>query len=252
MSTAAFKNLVYFWMLLTPVIFSVLLIVKAPYGRYAGKGWGPTISNKLGWMIMETASPAAFAFFFLQGGEKGLVNWIFFSLWMAHYFNRSIIYPMRITNTSKKMPLVICLSAIFFNLANGFLNGYFLGTFKAQYEHAWLTDIRFIGGAALFATGFLINLSSDNMLLNLRKGSKKGEYQIPAGGLFKWISCPNYLGEIIEWLGWALATWSLSGLSFALWTAANLIPRALAHHKWYRTRFKDYPPERKAILPHVI
>jgi len=77
-------------------------------------------------------------------------------------------------------------------------------------------------------------------------------YKIPNGGLFRWISCPNYLGEIIEWVGWALATWSLPGMSFALWTAANLIPRAISHHKWYKTKFKDYPHRRKAIIPGVL
>lgn len=74
---------------------------------------------------------------------------------------------------------------------------------------------------------------------------------IPSGGLYRFVSCPNYLGEIIEWSGWALATWSLGGLSFAVWTAANLLPRAISHHKWYRSRFPDYPPKRLAILPFI-
>jgi protein-S-isoprenylcysteine O-methyltransferase Ste14 len=67
--------------------------------------------------------------------------------------------------------------------------------------------------------------------------------------LYRWISCPNYLGEIVEWSGWALATWSLPGLAFAVWTAANLAPRAHSHHLWYREHFEDYPPQRKALLP---
>ena len=65
------------------------------------------------------------------------------------------------------------------------------------------------------------------------------------------MSCPNYLGEIVEWCGWALATWSLAGLAFALYTAATLRPRALNHHSWYRQRFPDYPPERRALVPYV-
>jgi len=57
-------------------------------------------------------------------------------------------------------------------------------------------------------------------------------YKIPEGGMFNLVSSPNYLGEILEWTGWAIATWSLAGLSFALWTFANLAPRALANHRW--------------------
>lgn len=37
-----------------------------------------------------------------------------------------------------------------------------------------------------------------------------------------------------------------------LWTLANLLPRALAHHRWYGEQFDDYPRERKAILPFLL
>jgi len=36
---------------------------------------------------------------------------------------------------------------------------------------------------------------------------------------------------MVEWTGWAIATWSLAGASFAFWTAANLIPRTVWHRK---------------------
>ena len=65
------------------------------------------------------------------------------------------------------------------------------------------------------------------------------------------MACPNYLGEIIEWAGFAIATWSLPGLAFALMTAANLVPRAGANWLWYRRTFPEYPPERKALIPRV-
>jgi len=97
----------------------------------------------------------------------------------------------------------------------------------------------------------VINQLSDNILLNLRKTPGNG-YKIPYGGLFRWVSCPNFFGEIIEWSGFALMIWSPAGLAFAVWTAANLIPRALDHHKWYRENFPDYPQERKAVFPCLL
>jgi steroid 5-alpha reductase family enzyme len=106
-------------------------------------------------------------------------------------------------------------------------------------------------GVFLFALGFAVNHHSDRLLRNLRKPGESG-YSIPRGGLFPWVSCPNYLGEIIEWTGWAVATWSPAGLSFAVWTAANLIPRAFRHHRWYRTEFSDYPEKRKAVIPFLL
>ncbi len=252
MSVEHFKNLNFIWLALSVIIFFVLLKITAPYGRHTRKGWGPSINNTLGWVVMEITSPFVFAYFFLQGGDKSFVNWIFFALWVGHYFNRSIIFPFRLPDKKKEMPLMICLSAVFFNSINGFINGYYLGVIKFQYELTWMSDPRFIVGILLFITGFIINNQSDNILINLRKRSSKGEYQIPKGGFYRWISSPNYFGEIIEWTGWALATWSLPGLTFAVWTAANLIPRALSHHQWYRAHFQNYPSERKAIFPKLL
>jgi 3-oxo-5-alpha-steroid 4-dehydrogenase 1 len=57
---------------------------------------------------------------------------------------------------------------------------------------------------------------------------------------------------MIEWTGWAIATWSTAGLAFAVYTAANLGPRALRHHAWYRERFADDPRERKALIPYLL
>ena len=49
-----------------------------------------------------------------------------------------------------------------------------------------------------------------------------------------------------------MATWSLAGLAFFTYTAANLVPRALVHHQWYQERFADYPAGRKAVIPGVL
>jgi hypothetical protein len=35
-------------------------------------------------------------------------------------------------------------------------------------------------------------------------------------------------------------------------TAANLVPRALSHHRWYQANFPDYPHERRALLPGLL
>ena len=101
------------------------------------------------------------------------------------------------------------------------------------------------------AIGAGINLWSDNRLIGLRAGGKQG-YSIPRGGLFELVSSPNLMGEIIEWWGFAIMCWNLPALSFAVWTAANLIPRAISHHAWYRRTFADYPRDRRAVIPAVL
>lgn len=51
---------------------------------------------------------------------------------------------------------------------------------------------------------------------------------------------------------WGWVVMELPALAFALWTAANLIPRALWRHRWYRQTFSDYPPSRRAVIPGVL
>lgn len=234
------------------VLIPIQIYVTAPYGRHASSKWGPQIDNRLGWVIMEIVSPMVFAYFFLFGSNpKSTPMWLFFGVYMLHYLNRSIIFPLRTRTNGKKMPLFIVTSAIFFNLVNGSTNGYWLGTLGVPYPESWLADPRFIIGLIIFVAGALVNLQSDHILLNLRKPGETG-YKIPRGGLFRLISCPNHFGEIIEWTGFAIMCWNLPALGFAVWTAANLIPRAIAHHKWYREKFPDYPQQRKAVVPGLV
>jgi steroid 5-alpha reductase family enzyme len=147
------------------------------------------------------------------------------------------------------MPLLIPLLAFMFNIVNGFVNGYHLGFIQA-YPLEYIYEWNFILGIILFVIGAIINIKSDNILLRLRSNNKG--YHIPNGFMFRYVSYPNYLGEIMEWVAFALMTWSLAGLSFAVWTIANLVPRAIAGHKWYKETFDNYPKNRKAILPHIL
>ncbi len=77
-------------------------------------------------------------------------------------------------------------------------------------------------------------------------------YKIPRGGAFEWVSGGNYLGEIVEWAGFAAAAGSLPAAAFAIFTLCNIGPRAWHHHQWYKKRFDDYPCKRRALIPFVL
>jgi 3-oxo-5-alpha-steroid 4-dehydrogenase 1 len=232
--------------------FITLFFVPAPYGRHIRRGWGPNLSNQLGWLLMESVSSVGMLVMFVIGdAPKTATLFILLLMWEAHYLHRAFIYPFLLRDGKKKMPLAVTLLAVTFNLGNVYINGRYLFHFSEDFYSAnWLLEPRFIVGAALFVIGFSLNRWADNTLRALRRPGETG-YKIPYGGLYRYISCPNYFGEIIEWIGWALATWSLPGLAFAVWTFANLAPRARSHHKWYHEQFSDYPPERKALIPGV-
>ena len=245
-----FEALLTSWLALAAVaITTLMLFVVAPYGRHARKGWGPSIDNRLAWVVMEAPAPLVFTACFVVGTHRDtLAAWVFLLLWEAHYIHRAFIYPFGLRGVGKRMPVLISGMALLFNGVNGYLNGRYLFAFSGGYTATWLADPRFVVGVGLFLAGTIINRKADHSLRDLRQPGESG-YAIPRGGLYEWVSCPNYLGEIIEWFGWAVATWSLAGLGFAVWVLANLVPRARAHHLWYRERFEDYPPARKALVP---
>jgi hypothetical protein len=225
------------------------LFVTAPYGRHVRAGWGLGLPNRFGWFAMESVSLALFATLFLAGpASKSAPAWIFFAAWTAHYVNRALIFPWRLRGQGKTIPLVIVGSAAFFNTVNAGLNGAWLGWIA--YPQSWVFDPRFITGFALFIAGAALNIWADGRLLRLR--TETVDYALPRGGMFASVSCPNHLGEIVEWSGFALMCWNPAALSFAVWTAANLIPRALSHHRWYKARFADYPASRKAVIPWLL
>lgn len=238
---------------LAVVTFLCLLRFAAPFGRhYAGAGWGPHISNRIGWVVMELPATALFALIYFNGdASRQWVPLIFLAMWQAHYLHRTFLYPLRLRKGGgRRMPALVVGSGFVFNTANAYINARFISEF-GSYDIQWLSDPRFLSGFGIFLAGMGLNLHSDNILLRLRGPGRSG-YAVPQGGLFRYVSCPNYLGEIMEWTGWALATCSLSGLAFCLFTAANLVPRARSNHLWYRDTFPVYPATRRALIPGIF
>lgn len=238
----------WIWMGIALITFVYLLRQNAPYGRHQKPGWGPTISNRAGWIVMEGFVLLVFwAWFVIEGWKPNAQAAVLCGLFSLHYIHRSFIFPFRIRTKGKTMPLLIMGSAMVFNLINGSVLGWDLSNPNRAEVHPFIFGL----GLFLFVLGFILNLLSDNALMNLRKPGETG-YKIPNGALFRLVSCPNLLGEIVEWAGFAIMCGSLAGLSFWIWTLANLLPRALAHHRWYHNTFPQYPNNRKAVIPFLL
>ena len=225
------------------VVFPVLRVVPAPYGRHARKGWGPSVSARLGWMVMESPSVwlIVWAFWNLSPfHDQPQAAWVLIP-WLIHYLQRTLVFPF-LLKAPRPMPVVTVAMALVFNFFNAIGNG-------AALEPRGLS-LKVVLGLAIWAVGLVINLRADAALRGLRK--QAGEYPLPRGGLFEWVSCPNYLGECLEWLGFALIASTLASFALFVFTVANLLPRALTHHRWYRQKFPDYPPQRKAMIPFLL
>ena len=246
-----FYILITIWVVIGIATFVYLFYENAPYGRHIKEGWGILIPARLGWVVME--SPCVIlmiAYGLIVREQLQVVHEIFLLLWLAHYIHRTFIYPFAIKMTNPKMPISIAFSAFFFNIINVSIQAFGIFYFT-EYSSDWISSPVFIVGLTLFLIGMFINIKSDYYIAYMKKRKGPG-YHIPNGFLNRYISAPNYFGEIIEWMGWAILTWSISGIVFLIWVIANLFPRAISHHKWYKNKFENYPKNRKAIIPGII
>ena len=106
------------------------------------------------------------------------------------------------------------------------------------YTAEWLKTPQFIIGTIVFLSGMFINIQSDSIIRGLRKPGDTRHY-LPKKGLYKYVTSANYFGEFVEWCGFALLTWSWAGVLFAVWTFANLAPRAARIYDRYKVEFAD-------------
>ena len=248
---------VHHWLVLAlfgaaALTFVILRFVTAPYGRYERAGWGPTLPSRAGWVLMEAPACLGFVGIYLAGDHRfAVAPLLLLAVWQFHYVHRTFVFPWRMRLEGKRMPLAVVLMGASFNGLNAYVNARWI-SHLGDYGPTWLDSPELVVGLGLFACGAWINRRSDAMLAALRRPGESG-YRVPRGWLFEYVVNPNYFGECLEWVGWAIATWSLPGAAFAAYTFANLAPRAMSNLEWYRAEFGDeFPSDRRAIVPHLL
>jgi protein-S-isoprenylcysteine O-methyltransferase Ste14 len=250
-----FQLLIYAWVIINlltglPIFIGKMMPMSGRSGKTPLSIMGD-INKKAAWIIMEIPVLIVVIAFYAMAEQPMNYSVIMVGAFCLHYCNRALVYPHRIKADGKTMPVMIMLFSMIFYTVHGYMIGHYFGALKS-YSVEWLLDPRFIIGATMFLAGLCINIYSDNILLNLRKPGETG-YKIPRGGLFKYVSSPHYLGEMIEWTGFAIMTWSLPGFAYALTVVVPLFGQALNAHQWYLSKFADdYPKSRKAIFPGIL
>ena len=250
-----FDNILLGMTLLGAVVFVALYFVDAGYGKLMSPKWGPTIPNRIGWMLMEMPVLLVAMFFWITSEVRfSLPYLVFFLLFALHYIHRTFVFPFRMNGRSR-MPLSIVMMSVTFNLINGYIQGYWLFRLapeKAYYDTSWMTSPAFIAGVLVFFGGMYINRSSDEIIRNLRRPGDTRHY-LPKGGMYNYVTSANYFGEIVEWLGWAVLTWSAAGLVFFWFTCANLVPRSNSIYHRYQKEFpEEFDKTRlKRIFPYI-
>ncbi|KAM6916174.1 3-oxo-5-alpha-steroid 4-dehydrogenase 2b isoform 2-T2 [Xenentodon cancila] len=223
---------------------------QTSYGRHMTlSSEARTVPARLAWFLQEM--PALLMPLLLMlplHTSSSLGKHLLLRTFCLHYFQRTFVYAL--LTRGQPFPLGVMVAAAFFCLLNGFLQGHYL-LHCAQFDDEWFAGYRYNIGLMIFYIGMAINIHSDYILRNLRK-TKEIVYRIPKGGLFEFVSGANYLGEIVEWFGYAVATWSLPTLSFSVFSLCFIGPRAHYHHRFYQEKFEEYPKFRKALIPFIF
>jgi 3-oxo-5-alpha-steroid 4-dehydrogenase 1 len=276
-SVGTYQAVIWSMIVLAAIVFVALQWIEAPYGIAYRKGWGPALNNRVGWVLMEapaflamaaaTACALALPTATCDGAHKpDAPTLVIAALFLFHYFRRSFIFPCRMRGNSR-MPIAIALMGALFNVVNVYLIAGWLFVVSPADYYAPITDfftgnfsaaeqsplpLAFIAGLVIFFSGMAINWQADGIVRRLRKPGETG-HKIPYGGMFRYVSCASYFGEIVEWLGYAVLSWSPAGVVFLLWTCANLVPRAGKIHRRYISEFgESYSRlERRRIFPFL-
>ncbi|CAO4361838.1 unnamed protein product [Caenorhabditis nigoni] len=241
------------WLMTTCGIFVFLTLSNtgkpAGYGRYSNPSpskW--MIPAKLAWMTQE--SPAFFIPFYFYWTDQHLTEYGKFltCVFLFCYAYRTFVYPLLI-RSKNETPFEIVSMKFVFCMWNGFIQGSWNAYYQPEIDKFHPRFFVFFG-IWLFVIGFIIHCVSDLHLISYRYNLPDDTYSIPRGHLFEHISCPNYFGECLQWIGYAIAARSFPAIAFAFFIVCNIAPRAASHHEWYKKKFgAQYPNDRMALLP---
>ena len=225
MSIAAFNLFLGVMSLTALIVFIALYFVKAGYGIFRTASWGVAISNKLAWILMEAPVFLVMCWMWMHSERRfDPVILTFFVFFQIHYFQRAFVFPLLLTGKSK-MPLAIMSMGILFNLLNGYMQGEWIfylltrGNVSLRLVHFRMVYC----GQSAFLCRYVYELAFGLYHPSFAQTGDTRHY-LPQKGMYRYVTSANYLGEIIEWAGWAILTCSLSGLVFFWWTVANLVP----------------------------
>ena len=254
MSQETFQTFLYVMSGVALVVFISLYFVRAGYGIFRTAQWGPSVHNKLGWVLMEAP---VFIVMFVLWAQSGtgftMPQYLFFLLFQLHYLQRSFIFPFLMKGKSR-MPVSIMMMGIVFNVLNGVMQAggiFWFPSVPLGTGIGYLAEPHALIGLLLFFVGMGINLHSDHVIRHLRKPGDTRHY-LPARGVYKYVTSANYFGELVEWTGFALLTASPAAWVFVWWTAANLVPRANAIYNRYIEEFgAEAVGKRKRIIPYI-
>lgn len=234
------------------------LFINSPYGRFASNTYGMELDPRFGWWLMEIMATVSFIYHYIRGPRAfDTVPMIFACLYLLHYANRGWYFPLSLRvhpGAKSSFSILVVASGVVVTSLHGYLNAKWYSEKCDFLNWDWMLSPSCVLGLLLYQVSFWSTVRCEHIIRQLRNGdcTNANRYKIPRGFLFEYVSSPQYLTELAGFLGWTIMTLNPAGLVILFISMANLIPRALSTHKWYQSKFEDYPSDRRALIPFVL
>lgn len=190
-----------------------------------------------------------------SNGDKPMsqTQWLGFALFAGHFFKREIetIFVHRFSASTMPARNIIKNSAYYWALS---------GLLCAWEIYApWSASAKAEDGATTAVIGVLIYLFGEisNAIVHLNLASLRSpggtERAIPRGYGTSLVTCPNYMFEIISWIGVAIALRSWSTTIFLSGGTYQMLAWAKGKERAYRKEFPEtYKKKKFVLLPGLL
>ncbi|KAI0013239.1 3-oxo-5-alpha-steroid 4-dehydrogenase-domain-containing protein [Xylariaceae sp. FL0662B] len=217
---------------------------------------GPLLFHPLFLFLRPYLYPAVYPFVKdyvpLPNDELSFTQKAAFAMIMAHFVKRELETIFLHKFSANTMPAVyIFRNSFFYWVFAGIIGALELYAPFAPAAKSGITPLHYIG-LALYFVGEILNFDVHYYLAHLRKPGETAR-KLPRGHGFSIVTCPNYMYEIIAWLGIILFTRSPALAVFITFGIYYMYTWALGKEKAYRKQFGDkYKKKRSLILPGLL
>lgn len=221
---------------------------NAGYSKFADPTKKFKVPSRVGMMILYTPALLVSCVYLLTAPNSNGREVVTAGLLCLH-FGKRVLETLFLHNYSGTMDcdMMLPISVSYALTAALTAHQQFLVT---EYSHAFSNPVYCLG-LALAVIGQGGNFYHHYLLTQMRKGGEKS-YSIPTGGLFEFVTMPHYFFELIAWLGLACVTQHLNALLTFADMCSYLSGRSIATTRWYRSKFDNYPKERKHLVPLIF
>jgi len=171
-----------------------------------------------------------------------------FMLWMTHYTKRLLETIFVHEFGTLTMPVFNLFKNCLYYWSFAAAVGYNVNIPNAQDLPSWHLYLGFPWFCVFMLLNFLCHLR-----LKYMRPKGTNDFVIPHGGLFEYITCPNYFCEIMTWFGFNILTgFTPAGIAFNIVGAAQMVKWATERREKFIKLFgSKWPKKRWVLFPFI-